>query len=253
MFSQVSLDPQQDLGLYLDKVVIPQLPGPVTQAPRTTKELCGVNSKQARMIKTCVAPFSYGLFVRKVVLATDIPNFRKGCEVRCKSGSKSSRRVSATNSWHNTNNGGLQHSVDSVFCTDTTTILIRQSELEEARDIGRRFAPLWDAFNDRLRAEFIDNCDGVPSIDVRSLTLDVADRKNGIVFPAFEFALAVCSCWRRTLIHHCHATPKLKKNTCLTPAFVLIIQKWISLCLVSFPCRQAHHCRFVHTLLPMMD
>ena len=41
------------------------LPGPVTQAPLMKTEVCGINSKQAQMMKTCVAPFSYVFFVNK--------------------------------------------------------------------------------------------------------------------------------------------------------------------------------------------
>ena len=59
---RASLDPLQDLGLYLDKLVVPQLGGvPATQVPWLKTDVCGVNSKQAWMMKTCLAPFSYGL------------------------------------------------------------------------------------------------------------------------------------------------------------------------------------------------
>ena len=54
---QMSLDSLQDLGLCLDKLVVPQLPGLVTQVLWTRTEICDENWKEARMVKTRVAPF----------------------------------------------------------------------------------------------------------------------------------------------------------------------------------------------------
>ena len=72
----------------------------------------------------------------------------------------------------------------------TAFFLVRQSKSEESRDVGRRFAPLWKVFNVRLRADFSDNDDSVPSIDVRSHALNVSDKKNGFLLPAFQDAPA---------------------------------------------------------------
>ena len=54
--------------------------------------------------------------------------------------------------------------------------------------VGRRLTPFWRVFDDRLRAEFIDSDDTVPSVDVHSETFSVADRTKEILLPAFKFA-----------------------------------------------------------------
>ena len=76
------------------------------------------------------------------------------------------------------------------FCNDTGTILVCQSKTEESRDVGRRFGPLRRVLDERLRAESIDNENIVPSIDVRSQTLNVADRN----WNCFR-SLQIYSCW----------------------------------------------------------
>ena len=55
-------------------------------------------------------------------------------------------------------------------------ILVRQSKSEDA-GLVERFASLWRVVNDRLCVHFIDKEDIVPSMDVRSETLIVADKK----------------------------------------------------------------------------
>ena len=69
--------------------------------------------------------------------------------------------------------GDLQHSVGSPICNDTATILVRQSQ--EFRDIGRRIAPLWQVL-EKIQTFFGKDADIVAYIDVRSQTLNVADR-----------------------------------------------------------------------------
>ena len=75
----------------------------------------------------------------------------------------------------------------TIFCKKTATVLVRQSKTEEARDVGLRFAPLWNVRNDRLRAEFIDNEDGCP-VHRRTLS-GVADRKIELYFQASNLLL----------------------------------------------------------------
>ena len=83
---QASLDFQQDLGPCRKKLVVPLLPGPVTQ-------VCDENSKQAQMMKTRVALFSHASHARKIVLAFSLEgNF----QVKCKSDSMSARVVFTT-------------------------------------------------------------------------------------------------------------------------------------------------------------
>ena len=169
---QASLDFQQDLGPCRKKLVVPLLPGPVTQ-------VCDENSKQAQMMKTRVALFSHASHARKIVLAFSLEG---KFQVKCKSDSMSARVVLydqpiANYSGEQNKDAGSRYSVNSVVCTGTATFLARHSKPEEARDVVHRFAPFWQVLNARLRAAFADNDDIAPSIDVRSQTLDVADRK----------------------------------------------------------------------------
>ena len=75
--------------------------------------------------------------------------------------------------------GGLQHSVDSVFCifcTDTAAILVRQSKSEDI-DLQQRFAVLWGELNKRLRTEVSSNDDIVPTVacsDLKSISATCA-------------------------------------------------------------------------------
>ena len=66
---QASPYPQQDFGPSLDTLVVPLLPGPVTQVLWTTTGICNGNSKQTPMMKTRAAPFSCASHARKVVQA----------------------------------------------------------------------------------------------------------------------------------------------------------------------------------------
>ena len=74
-------------------------------------------------------------------------------------------------------------------CNATATILVRLSASEEAGlvDVAFRRCGLF-SMNDYVQtaATFEDI---VQQIDVRSETLNVADKKHGIVIPAFKFAL----------------------------------------------------------------
>ena len=134
--------------------VPPQLPGPVTQAPQMNAETCGANLKQARMMKTSVAPFSDSFLANNVVqafprglpkkfqdqrkitrfIARVVVNQPHSClqpEARC-STLRRSTVIKASN---------FQLTVP--FCKGTATIFVRQSKVQESRDIGRRVAPLW--------------------------------------------------------------------------------------------------------------
>ena len=84
----------------------------------------------------------------------------------------------------------VPYTVNSVIFQKTATLPVRQSKSEESRDVGRRFAPLWNVLNVRPRADFSDNDDIDPSIDIHSHTLNVADKTNESVLQAFQFAPA---------------------------------------------------------------
>ena len=59
----------------------------------------------------------------------------------------------------------------------------RQSKSPEAREIGRRFGPLWEVLAPELQETFPDrDAKGifvVPAIDVRAQVLNIFDRRNG--------------------------------------------------------------------------
>ena len=85
---------------------------------------------------------------------------------------------------------GLPHEVDRAFCNISATILVRQSKTLEDREIGRRFAPLWEVLASKLQEIFPDrDAKGnfiVPSLDVRPQVLDIYDRRNGVGKPVFK-------------------------------------------------------------------
>ena len=145
-------------GPCLDKFVVPQLPGPVTQV------LCTTNRKMRRKLET--SPNDENL--RSAVLlrvpctqcragvsawpANEISFFRKIMRANARAATSRSElclplepRVNC--SWHNTQNDSLLYEVNSVLCQKTATTFVRQSKSEEACDIGRRFAPLWKVLN----------------------------------------------------------------------------------------------------------
>ena len=65
---------------------------------------------------------------------------------------------------------GLPNEVDGPFCNTSAKMLVRQSKSPEEREIGRRFAPLWEVLAPKLQ-EFFPDRDAkgnfnVPSLDV---------------------------------------------------------------------------------------
>ena len=81
---------------------------------------------------------------------------------------------------------GILYADDSVFCKKTYTIGVKPSRSDDARRVERLFAPLWRVVNDFLRITVADNGDVVPSVD--AITLNVMDKKFGIVLPVFKAA-----------------------------------------------------------------
>ena len=101
VFEQVFfLHPMYDLGLDLDKLVVAQLRGPAIQVPVTKADVCGVNLKQAWMMKTCVAPFSFGFFSSNVVQAFPLSSSMKSQIPR--KIAKSNARAAASRFQHDT-------------------------------------------------------------------------------------------------------------------------------------------------------
>ena len=83
-------------------------------------------------------------------------------------------------------------SVDSPFCNTSAALLVRQSKSPEDREIGRRFAPLWEVLVPKLhevspgkdaKGNFV-----FPSLDVRAQVLSIYDGRSGIGKPVFSLA-----------------------------------------------------------------
>ena len=121
---QASLDNKQDLGPCLDTLVVPLLPGPVTQVQRTTTGICDENSKQTPMMKTREAPFSCASHARKVVQAFprgSLKEFQHRRKITKSNARAAARRLElflppkpcASDSWHNSRMMALRYSVDS--------------------------------------------------------------------------------------------------------------------------------------------
>ena len=210
---QASPDAQQDLGPCLDTLVVPLLPGPVTQVLRTTTEICDGNSKQHPMVKTRAAPLSCASRARKVVQAfprgslKEFQNRRKSTKSNARAAARRLElsmppKPCASDSWHNSRMMALRYSVDSSFRNDTGTILVRHSKTEESRDVGRRFGPPRRVLNERLRTESIDNENFVPSIDVCSQTLNVADGKIKLFFQPSDLLLPLITTFSPSLQAH---------------------------------------------------
>ena len=113
------------------------------------------------MMRMHQVPFSYGFLVknaqkcaawlRRTLEAGDEPE-----RVHCKRGAKSAGIVFDTIAkWHDFvarfKDDGLPNSVNSLFSSTTSTILVLQSRSPELREIGRRFARLWKALATKLQ------------------------------------------------------------------------------------------------------
>ena len=84
LLPQVSLDPQQDLGPCLKKLVVPLLLGPVTQVLWTTAEICPDSKLPWRVLLRVPCPqrragVSAGFF-------KEIPGSEKHFDVNCQRG-----------------------------------------------------------------------------------------------------------------------------------------------------------------------
>ena len=166
-----SLDPLQDVGPCLGTLVAPLLPGPVTQVLWTTTEICDDKSKQnpdddnsrsAVLLRfPCAQSRAWRLRLARQRIS------RIGERVRCERlGVSWSLMPCANSSWHNTRMIANSIQLPVFFATIQRQCLSANPKSEEARDVGRRFAPLWKALNGRLRADFKDNDDTVRTIDV---------------------------------------------------------------------------------------
>ena len=73
------------------------------------------------------------------------------------------------------------------FNNTSATIWVRQSKSPEAREIGRRFAPLWEVLAQKLQEIYPEKDDEgsfvVPALDVWAQVLSVYDRRNGVGKP----------------------------------------------------------------------
>ena len=70
--------------------------------------------------------------------------------------------------------------------------MVRQSKSQDDREIGKRFAPLWNALSKKLQELFpesdIEGTFIVPSLDVRAQVLNIYDRRNGVGKHVFKLA-----------------------------------------------------------------
>ena len=70
--------------------------------------------------------------------------------------------------------------------------MVRQSKSQDDREIGKRFAPLWNALSKNLQELFpesdIEGTFIVPSLDVRAQVLNIYDPRNGVGKHVFKLA-----------------------------------------------------------------
>ena len=201
--SPVGLSPAASCLLPLVTEGLPP-PGPTTQATEKTTEMYDrelthirgpnhvkMNTHAAPSCSKCPCPQNRAGLRARFKDAINIPE--KDCEMKCESGSLSVRDAFTTRAkcqqlvvQHK--NEGLPYTGDSVFCNTTGTTRVRRSKSESARRVGLRFAPLWRSLDDCLRICFPDDDNIVLSIDSRSETLSIADKKNRVILPVFKFA-----------------------------------------------------------------
>ena len=74
--------------------------------------------------------------------------------------------------------------VDSPFWKSSANITVRQSDLLEDREIGKRFAPLWRVLSTKLQEIFLErdakDVYMVPAFHARSQVLSILDRRNEV-------------------------------------------------------------------------
>ena len=114
--------------------------------------------------------------------STNTPAINKPVRIHCKTGSLSARRVFETRAKCQDfvaryKDDGITYEVDIPFCNISTKITVRQSKSLEDREIGRRFAPLWEVLCTKLQEIFPvrDAKDTfiVLALDVRSHILSI--------------------------------------------------------------------------------
>ena len=83
---------------------------------------------------------------------------------------------------------GVRSEVDSPICNTSTKILVRQSKSPEDREIGRRFAPLWEVFVPKLQEFSLNEMSKVLSLSPhltsahKSIAFSIAEIELGIEF-----------------------------------------------------------------------
>ena len=73
---------------------------------------------------------------------------------------------------------------DSVFCEQTAIIGVKPSKFGKTSAEWR--LSLWRLVDNFLRERFTDGADIVPAVDANTETLNVVDKKRGLVLPAFK-------------------------------------------------------------------
>ena len=74
----------------------------------------------------------------------------------------------------------------------SVSIIVRQSKSQDDREIGKRFAPLWNALSKKLQELFpesdVEGTFIVPSLDVRAQVPNIYDRRSGVGKRVFKLA-----------------------------------------------------------------
>ena len=116
----------------------------------------------------------------KFLATADIPAANRPIKIHFKRGSRSARLVFETRA--KCREFVVRFKDDGVQCL---YIMVRQSKSQDDREIGKRFAPLWNALSKikNLQELFPESdIEGnfiVPSLDVRAQVLNIYDRRHG--------------------------------------------------------------------------
>ena len=86
--------------------------------------------------------------------------------------------------------GISSYEVDCPFCQSRTNIAVRKSKSLEDWEIGKQFAPLWNALAEQLKVLFPEGNDTgtfiVPALNVQSQILSIKVCRNGVRKPVFK-------------------------------------------------------------------
>ena len=108
-------------------------------------------------------------------------------EIKCKCGRFSARIFQAPvpyahNSWYNTKTTASATLSTTVSASKRLPLVSKPSKTESARRVGLLFAPPWRVADDFWRKTFTDNTNIVATIDTRTESLNVVDKKCGVLF-----------------------------------------------------------------------